>query len=167
MNLFRLFDFSIALVFSETRSALRTRFSHNHNNNNIIMTFQFNMARRKKQRDSQKESATKTKKQKNSSISPKKKLKKIKQVVCSSFTNKYSFASLLAQSSKEGRRAKKREQSAPNLWHMLLGLGLGYRRHLSDGLGFRIYDSETKTKNEKLRYSGVVLLFHRHITRFS
>ena len=28
---------------------------------------------------------------------------------------------------------------------------VGYRRHLSDGLGFRIYDSETKMKNEKLR----------------
>ena len=41
---------------------------------------------------------------------------------------------------------------------------VGYRRHLSDGLGSRIYDSETKLKNEKLRYSGVVLLFHRHIT---
>ena len=43
-------------------------------------------------------------------------------------------------------------------------MDLGYRRHLSDGLGSRIYDSETKLKNEKLRYSGVVLLFHRHIT---
>eukprot|EP00112_Aurelia_sp_Birch-Aquarium-sp1_P020993 Seg554.2 transcript_id=Seg554.2/GoldUCD/mRNA.D3Y31 product="hypothetical protein" protein_id=Seg554.2/GoldUCD/D3Y31 len=38
------------------------------------------MARRKNQKHSQKESINRTKKQKNSSISPKKKLKKIKQV---------------------------------------------------------------------------------------